>query len=44
MSYRLGQGFSSYHFTASLDLDIYAPFEEGGAYCVAHVGRYVGIP
>ena len=20
------------------------PFEEGGAYCVAHVGRYVGIP
>ena len=20
----------------------YAPFEEGGAYCVAHVGRYVG--
>ena len=21
---------------------IYAPFEEGGAYCVAHVGRSVG--
>ena len=20
------------------------PFKEGGAYCVAHVGRYVGIP
>ena len=23
---------------------IMPPFEEGGAYCVAHVGRYVGIP
>ena len=22
---------------------IYAPFEEGGAYCVAHVGRSVGM-
>ena len=22
----------------------YVLFEEGGAYCVAHVGRYVGIP
>ena len=20
------------------------PFEKGGAYCFAHVGRYVGIP
>ena len=23
---------------------IMPPFKEGGAYCVAHVGRYVGIP
>ena len=22
--------------------NIYAPFEKGGAYCVAHVGRSVG--
>ena len=25
-------------------LCFYAPFEKGGAYCFAHVGRYVGIP
>ena len=31
-----GQGTSKYY--------IYAPFKEGGAYCVAYVGRYVGIP
>ena len=22
---------------------LYAPFEKGGAYCFAHVGRYVGM-
>ena len=31
-------------FLSQHKTDIYAPFEEGGAYCVAHVGRYVGIP
>ena len=23
--------------------NFYAPFEKGGAYCFAHVGRYVGL-
>ena len=27
-----------------LILCFYAPFEEGGTYCFAHVGLYVGIP
>ena len=27
------------------NIDIFMPpFEKGGAYCFAHVGRYVGIP
>ena len=36
--------FCLYWVIVILQSDIYAPpFEEGGAYCVAHVGRYVGI-
>ena len=32
----LASALAQHHF--------YAPFEKGGAYCFAHVGRYVGIP
>ena len=27
----------------SVGMSVLPPFEEGGAYCVAHVGRYVGM-
>ena len=37
------QQLITYHKLIELFLvDFYAPFEQGGAYCFAHVGRYVG--
>ena len=37
----LGHTFQTIKDTAFIFMP---PFEKGGAYCVAHVGRYVGLP
>ena len=34
--------FGGHNFLVVTFYKFMPPFEEGGAYCVAHVGRYVG--